>query len=405
MKEQENIIAKRYELISFALDERMRRLFGAAEAQAIGYGGVSLVSKATGISRRAIHIGQKEIKEKFCTKEAGKVRKAGGGRKKATQNDPWLMESLKALVEPATRGDPESLLLWTHKSLRTLSGELKSLGHNVSYPLVGDLLKEMGYSLQACRKTLEGGNHKDRNAQFEFINAQAQEVMDAHNPVISVDAKKKELVGQYLNKGQTWRPKGDPEKVNVHDFEDPELGKVAPYGVYDIKENNGWVSVGTDHDTASFAVESIRRWWYCMGKENYKNATEIMITADGGGSNSRRSHLWKLELQNLSNELNVKIRVSHLPPGTSKWNKIEHRMFSYISMNWRGKPLVSHEVIINLIANTRTKTGLIIKAGLDQNIYPIGIKVEKETFNAINITPNAFHGEWNYTISPHQIKL
>lgn len=400
---EESIIAKKYALINFALDERMRRLLAASEAEAIGYGGVSLVSRATGVSRRAIQVGQKEIKQQCCTPVAGKIRKKGGGRKKSSEKYLGLKEALQGLIESATRGDPESSLLWTNKSLRTLAKELKACGHNISYPVVGQLLKEMGYSLQANRKTLEGSSHQDRNAQFELINIQTKEVMETNNPVISVDAKKKELIGQYLNKGQTWRPKGEAEEVKVYDFVDHELGKATPYGVYDIKENEGWVSVGSDHDTASFAVESIRRWWYSMGKEKYPDATEIMITADGGGSNSRRSRLWKLELQNLSNELQMKIRVSHLPPGTSKWNKIEHRMFSYISMNWRGKPLVSHDVIINLISNTRTKTGLIIKAELDKNCYPTGIKVEDKEFNSINILPHKFHGEWNYTIAPNSV--
>jgi transposase len=397
----DKLIAERYSLLNFAFDERMRRLFVAAEATALGYGGISLVAKATGVSRMTIHEGIKELAERTPGETAtDHIRKKGGGRKKATESHPELKETLQQLVEPSTRGDPESPLLWTCKSLRVLAEELAAHGYEVSYPVVGQLLKDMGYSLQANSKVLEGSQHPDRNAQFEYINAQAKEVMAAGNPVISVDAKKKELVGEYHNKGQTWRPKGDPEKVKVHDFVDPTLGRANPYGIYDIQDNNGWVSVGADHDTASFAVESIRRWWHAMGKERYTQATEIMITADGGGSNSRRSRLWKLELQSLANELGMKIHVNHLPPGTSKWNKIEHRMFSHISMNWRGKPLISHETIVTLIANTRTKAGLVIRAELDKNLYPTGIKVSEDAFNAINITPAEFHGEWNYSIAP-----
>lgn len=313
------------------------------------------------------------------------------------------MSALEKLVEPTTRGDPESPLRWTCKSLRTLAGELAANGHPVSYPVVGDLLHELGYSLQANRKVLEGVDHPDRNAQFEFISEQTTQQLMAGNPVISVDTKKKELVGAYKNNGTTWCPKGKPEQVKVHDFVDKELGRANPYGVYDVGSNTGWVSVGTDHDTASFAVETIRRWWGTMGRQCYPAASELMITADGGGSNGSRVRLWKMELQRLADEIRIPIHVSHLPPGTSKWNKIEHRLFSYISMNWRGQPLVSHEVIINLIAGTTTRKGLKVHAELDDSLYPAGIKVSDDEFKQIHLTRNTFHGEWNYKNDPRSI--
>jgi hypothetical protein len=313
------------------------------------------------------------------------------------------MSALEKLVEPMTRGDPESPLRWTCKSLRTLAGELAANGHPVSYPVVGELLHELGYSLQANRKVLEGTDHPDRNAQFEFINEQTRQQLMAGNPVISVDTKKKELVGAFKNNGTTWCPEGKPEQVKVHDFVDKELGRANPYGVYDVGSNTGWVSVGTDHDTASFAVETIRRWWSTMGRQCYPAASELMITADGGGSNGSRVRLWKIELQRLADEIRIPIYVSHLPPGTSKWNKIEHRLFSYISMNWRGQPLVSHEVIINLIAGTTTRKGLKVHAELDDSLYPAGIKVSDDEFKQIHLTRNTFHGEWNYRIDPGSI--
>jgi len=306
---------------------------------------------------------------------------------------------LESLVEPVTRGDPESPLRWTCKSLRQLESELYAQGYVVSHTSIGGLLKKLGYSLQGNRKTLEGTDHPDRNAQFEFINALAEEAMHNGQPVISVDTKKKELVGQYKNGGKEWRPQGEPEQVNVHDFVNKELGRANPYGVYDLANNTGWVSVGTDHDTASFAVSTIRRWWFAMGKILYPDASELMIMADGGGSNGSRVRLWKLELQKLADELGITIRVSHFPPGTSKWNKIEHRLFSYISMNWRGKPLVSHETIVNLIAATTTRKGLKVRAELDSNFYQKGIKVTDEEFAAIRISRDEFHGEWNYSIA------
>jgi len=396
-------IRTRFEMLAWSLDERMRRLLAAAEASTLGRGGITKVAKATGVSRRAIHAGIAELAAKELPKEGQdkRIRKAGAGRKTVIETEVGVMATLEKLIEPTTRGDPESPLRWTCKSLRTLASELTLNGHSVSYPKVGDLLRELGYSLQANRKKLEGTDHPDRNAQFEFINDQSKQRLSAGNPVISVDTKKKELVGAYKNNGTTWRPEGKPEFVKVHDFIDKDLGRANPYGVYDLASNTGWVSVGTDHDTASFAVETIRRWWNTMGKQRYPEASELMITADGGGSNGSRVRLWKLELQRLADEINIPIHVSHLPPGTSKWNKIEHRLFSYISMNWRGQPLISHDVIISLIAGTTTKTGLKVHAELDDSLYPSGIKVSDAEFRRIRITRNEFHGEWNYRIDPN----
>ncbi len=400
--DETKLIRARFEKLAWALDERMRRLLAAAEASVLGYGGVTRVSEATGVSRRAIHAGLEElaVTKAPVENQHKRIRRAGAGRKSVTESNSDLLAALEKLVEPTTRGDPESPLRWTCKSLRTLAGELSANGHSVSYPIVGDLLRELGYSLQANRKVLEGSNHPDRNAQFEFINDQTRQQLAAGNPVISVDTKKKELVGAFKNNGVTWCPEGEPESVNVHDFIDKELGRANPYGVYDVASNTGWVSVGTDHDTASFAVETIRRWWTAMGKPRYPAASELMITADGGGSNGSRVRLWKLELQRLADEINIPIHISHLPPGTSKWNKIEHRLFSYISMNWRGQPLISHEVIVNLIAGTSTRKGLKVHAELDDSLYPSGIKVTDVEFEKIRITRNAFHGEWNYRIDP-----
>jgi hypothetical protein len=395
----------RFNKLAWTLDERMRRLFAAAEASALGRGGITKVAQATGVSRRAIHVGLKELtnlKERVENPRK-RIRKEGAGRKSVIQTDVGLMSALEKLVEPMTRGDPESPLRWTCKSLRTLAGELAANGHPVSYPVVGDLLHELGYSLQANRKVLEGVDHPDRNAQFEFISEQTTQQLMAGNPVISVDTKKKELVGAYKNNGTTWCPEGKPEQVKVHDFVDKELGRANPYGVYDVGSNTGWVSVGTDHDTASFAVETIRRWWDTMGRQCYPAASELMITADGGGSNGSRVRLWKMELQRLADVIKIPIHVSHLPPGTSKWNKIEHRLFSYISMNWRGQPLVSHEVIINLIAGTTTRKGLKVHAELDDSLYPAGIKASDDEFKQIHLTRNTFHGEWNYRIDPRSI--
>lgn len=400
------LVKQRFESIAWALDERLKRLVAAAEAKSLGRGGITHVAKATGLARITIHAGIKELENRSVEnvpEDVVKTRRAGGGRKKLLETSPVILEDLKKLVEPTTRGDPESPLLWTCKSLRNLSAELVTMGYKISHATVAVLLEKLGYSLQANSKTLEGSTNPDRNEQFEFINSKVTEALSTNNPVISVDTKKKELVGQYKNSGKTYRPKGEPEAVKVYDFVDEELGRANPYGVYDIGDNVGWVSVGTDHDTASFAVDTIRRWWFTMGKERYEEASTLMIAADGGGSNGSRVRLWKKELQAFANEIGFPIRVSHFPPGTSKWNKIEHRMFSHITMNWRGRPLVNHEVIVNLIANTTTKTGLKIQAELNKKLYPIGIKVSDEDFESINIVRDKFHGEWNYVISPNNL--
>ncbi len=402
----ESAIRERYQNLEWALDERLRRLYAASEAKAIGHGGVTLVWKATGVARGSIKQGLKELVERPEAIESNsrRIRRIGAGRKTSVTDDAKLLSALESLVEPVTRGDPESPLRWTCKSLRQLESELATKGYTVSHTSIGGLLKKLGYSLQGNRKTLEGTSHPDRNAQFEYINARTEEAVRNGQPVISVDTKKKELVGQFKNGGKEWRPQGDPEQVNVYDFVDKELGRANPYGVYDLANNAGWVSVGTDHDTASFAVATIRRWWMVMGKPLYPDVKELIITADGGGSNGSRVRLWKLELQQLSDELGIPIRVSHFPPGTSKWNKIEHRLFSHISMNWRGQPLVSHEVIVNLIAATTTRKGLKVRAELDSKPYPKGIKVTDEAFAAIQISRDEFHGEWNYSIYPQTAK-
>jgi len=401
--DKESEIRERFRHLEWTFDERQRRLYAAAEAKVIGHGGVKLVWKATGVAKGSIQQGLKELLERpeeMMENNPSRIRRVGAGRKTSVGDDPALLSALESLVEPVTRGDPESALRWTCKSLRQLETELVRQGFIVSHTSIGGLLKKIGYSLQGNRKTLEGTNHPDRNAQFEYINAQTEEFLRNGQPVISVDTKKKELVGQFKNNGKEWAPQGTPEEVNVYDFVDKKLGRANPYGVYDLVNNTGWVSVGTDHDTASFAVSTIRRWWMVMGKPLYPDAKELLITADGGGSNGSRVRLWKLELQQLSNELGLTIRVSHFPPGTSKWNKIEHRLFSHISMNWRGKPLVSHEVIVNLIAATTTRKGLNVRSELDQKSYPKGIKVTDEEFAAIRILRDEFHGEWNYSIMP-----
>ena len=401
-------IKQRFKLLSSVADERLRRLVAAAESIAIGYGGVSIVSRATGVSRRAIALGTKELKDPVLVLKGkallgSRTRRHGGGRKRSVAKDSTLLSDLERLVDPVTRGDPESPLRWTCKSVRRLSREMAAMGHRASHWMVAELLHELGYSLQANSKTIEGSSHPDRNAQFEHISRKVQRRLRDRQPVISVDTKKKELVGNFKNGGQELQPKGEPEKVRVHDFEIPELGKAAPYGIYDIGQNAGWVSVGTDHDTAAFAVESIRRWWYSMGKPVYPKAKRLLITADSGGSNGSRVRLWKLELQKLADEIGMKISVSHFPPGTSKWNKIEHKLFSFISQNWRGKPLVSHEVIVNLIAATRTQKGLQIESQIDTNSYPKGIKVTDDEFGKIRIQKDKFHGDWNYSILPRHV--
>ncbi len=403
----EERIKQRFAAMGPFLDERQRRLFAAAEAVAYGAGGQTRVARLLHMSTETVARGMAELQDPEAPQMEG-IRKPGGGRRRAVESDPTLQSDLEHLVDPVTRGEPDSPLRWTAKSARNLSAELNKLGHSTSEHLVRDLLHAMGYSLQANRKTLEGGGspteREDRNAQFEHINERVKEFQARGQPAISVDTKKKELVGQYKNGGREWQPKGQPEPVKVHDFIDPELGKVAPYGVYDLTQNNAWVSVGTDHDTAAFAVASIRTWWHTMGREAYPDATRLLITADGGGSNGARNRLWKVQLQALADDTGLEIAVCHFPPGTSKWNRIEHRLFSFITQNWRGRPLVSHEVVVNLIANTTTSTGLKVHAGLDTNVYPTGVKVSDGELAALNLSPDAFHGEWNYTIRPRQNK-
>ncbi len=372
---------------------------------AAGHGGVSLVSQVTGIARSTINRGLVELRaelegEAVGAPPSGRVRRVGGGRKPLTQTDGTLRSDLRALVEPVTRGDPMAPLLWTAKSLRKLAAELRALGHRIHHNVVAKLLREMGYSLQANRKTLEGASHPDRDAQFHYINDQVKAALAAGEPAISVDTKKKELVGEFKNNGREYRPKGEPEQVRVHDFKSPELGRAAPYGVYDIADNSGWVSVGIDHDTSAFAVNTIRRWWRTMGAKRYPKARKLVITADGGGSNGSRVRLWKMELQALATELDIEITVCHLPPGTSKWNKIEHRLFSFITQNWRGRPLVSYQTIVQLIANTTTDTGLTVRSELDTNEYHSGIKITDAQIDALNLHRHDFHGDWNYTIKP-----
>jgi transposase len=397
--DDESAIRTRFEKLAPFLNERTRRLFTAAEAAAIGRGGITAVTRATGVSRRAVAAGLAEL---HTPQEwpAHRIRRPGGGRTRRVQADHTLQADLERLIDPVTRGDPESPLRWTCKSVRKLAEELRGLGHTTSHRMVAELLHELGYSLQANRKTIEGKSHPDRNAQFEFINTKVQAALRAGEPVISVDAKKKELVGDFKNAGREWQPAGQPVPVRVYDFLIPELGRVTPYGIYDIARNTGWVNVGTDHDTAAFAVESIRRWWYAMGKATYPQAKTLLITADGGGSNGSRVRLWKRALQQFADETGLEIAVCHFPPGTSKWNKIEHRLFSFISQNWRGKPLVSHEVIVNLIAATTTQKGLTVVCALDQNSYPAGVKVSKKDMENLKLQRDAFHGEWNYTILP-----
>lgn len=395
-------IAARYEALKPVMDERMRRLVAAAESQTIGRGGISLVSRATGISRPVIRQGIAELRDPSSL-IAGRIRRQGGGRKKAADKDSSLKPDLEALLEWTTRGDPEAPLRWTCKSVRQLTAELRRMKHQVSHQVVADLLHQLGYSLQANRKTTEGTNHPDRNAQFEHLNGKVKWCLQRQQPVISVDTKKKELVGDFKNNGRELRPKGKPELVRVHDFVDPELGRATPYGIYDLGRNSGWVSVGMDHDTAEFAVETIRRWWRSMGQPIYPEAKRLLITADAGGSNGTRLRLWKVELQKLADETGLRVAVCHFPPGTSKWNRIEHRLFSCISQNWRGKPLRSFETIVNLIAATTTSTGLKVHAEVDTQSYQAGIKVSDQELAQVKIRRDKFHGDWNYEIRPHNL--
>ena len=398
-------IRGKYAVLTAAMDERLRRQWAAAEAMAIGWGGVSAVSSATGLSRNTIAVGVAELGTRQIDLAAPmpvRLRRLGAGRKPVTQTDPDLLAALEALVDSATRGHPESPLRWTCKSTAKLAEELTGQQHPVSARTVAMLLKDAGYSLQANRKTREGSQHPDRNAQFEHIHDQVLVFQKRRQPVISIDTKKKELVGNFKNGGQEWRPQGQPEEVNMHDFPDKKLGKAIPYGVYDLASNEGWVSVGIDHDTAQFATASIRRWWLEMGAARFPKATKLMITADGGGSNSSRNRLWKLSLQLLADELGMRLQVSHFPPGTSKWNKIEHRLFCFITKNWRGRPLTCYQTIVNLIAGTTTTTGLTVRAALDETIYETGITVTDMQLGQLRIIRNDFHGEWNFTITPRR---
>lgn len=395
------VLRQKYAALAPALNERSRRLWAATEAQSIGHGGIARVERAVFISRSTISRGIKELERADQPLDATHIRRPGGGRKQTAQQDPTLRTDLVALVEPAVAGDPQSPLRWTSKSLRKLAAELQAMGHTTSHRMVAALLAEAGYSLQANRKSVEEGQrHPDRDGQFRYINEHVRRFQRMRQPVISVDTKKKELVGDFKNAGQEWRPKGEPERVRVHDLLIQANGKAAPYGVYDLTRNAGWVSVGIDHDTASFAVRTIRRWWHVMGRTRYPHATELLMTADSGGSNGARVRLWKWELQRFANATGKAITVCHLPPGTSKWNKIEHRLFSYISMNWRGRPLVSLATIVSLIASTRTKGGLRVRCELDKGHYPKGVKISDEQMAKINLHRHRFHGDWTYTIRP-----
>jgi hypothetical protein len=390
------MLAAKFGSIFPHLDERQRRLLLGAEARALGHGGIKLVAQAADVREATVSLGASELES--GEEPLGRARRAGGGRKPLAQTDPGLVPALLELVEPEERGDPESPLRWTTKSARTLAGELTAAGHKVSAATVDKLLHEQGFSLQANAKTIEGKRHPDRDGQFRHINEQARAYAEAGDPVISVDAKKKEQVGQYASAGRTWRPAGDPARVRDHDFPDKDGQKAIPYGIYDLAANAGWVSVGTDHDTAQFAVESIRRWWNARGRQDYPAARRLLITADAGGSNGYRARAWKAGLAGLAAETGLEITCCHFPPGTSKWNKIEHRLFSHITMNWRGRPLTSHEVIVNTIAATTTRTGLTVAAELDTGRYPTGAKISKAQMDALPITRHGWHGDWNYTL-------
>ena len=392
-------VRAKYAVLAPELTERTRRLWAATEARALGHGGIAKVERATGVSRSTIARGLREL-ESGVTLGPGRTRRGGGGRKKATEKDPGLLIDLEALVEPTASGDPDSPLRWTSKSVRNLADELRVMGHEASHQLAADLLHELGYSLQANRKTREGPQHADRDAQFRYVNDAVRRFQQEKQPAISVDTKKKELIGDFKNPGRDWRPKGQPETVRVHDFLIPEQGKAIPYGVYDLTRNQGWVSVGITHDTASFAVNAIRSWWKRMGRSSYPNANALLITADAGGSNGPRVRLWKWELQRFANRTGLPVTVCHLPPGTSKWNKIEHRLFSHIALNWRGRPLTSLATIVSLIGSTKTHQGLRVRSEIDPRSYAKGVGVTAEQMAKIRLEPHAFHGDWNYTIRP-----
>jgi transposase len=398
MGDAEAGIAERYRLMAPRLDERQRRAFAASEARTFGRGGIAAAARACGLAENTVRRGLREL-DSPDQLEPGRVRARGAGRKAAEDSDPELLEELRGLVEGDTRGDPERVLLWTAKSVRNLAQELTERGHPIGFRTVPKLLRRLGYSLQSARKTLEGRQHPDRDAQFRHINEQVTAAIAAGQPAISIDTKKKELVGEFKNGGREWHPKGQPPAVNTHDFPSMASGKAIPYGIYDIAEDSGFVSVGIDRDTAQFSVAAIRAWWQQLGAERYPKARELVITADCGGSNGNRTRLWKTELQKLADETGLRISVCHFPPGTSKWNKVEHRLFSFISRNWRGRPLVSHQVIINLIAATKTRKGLDVYTRLDQNEYP-KVEVTDAEHAAVNISRDTFHPEWNYSISP-----
>ncbi|NTV59598.1 MAG: ISAzo13 family transposase [Deltaproteobacteria bacterium] len=404
--EKQKVVLAQYERIRPFLDERARRLWAANEAIGFGKGGIRAVAEALGMSPVTIIAGTKELKEEGRNQSdpmARRQRRSGGGRKSLAIKHPEMVQAIEAIVDPSTRGDPMAPLKWTSKSLKKIQEELSRAGYKASCDSISKILREqLGYTLQGLKKTKEGSSHEDRNAQFEHLNQKCKDFQDRQQPVISVDAKKKELVGDFKNAGREWQPKGQPEEVRSHDFEDKKLGKAIPYGVYDIGQNQGWVSVGMDHDTAQFAVQSIGSWWNQMGRQTYPDATELLITADAGGSNGYRTRLWKRELQRLADESGLSISVCHLPPGTSKWNKIEHRMFCHISQNWRGRPLISLETVVNLIANTQTSKGLTIQSALDQGTYEKGIKISDEEMAGLCISPDDFHGEWNYSVHPQK---
>ena len=395
----EQLLGAIYELVSPRLDERQRRLLAAAAARTLGRGGITMVARATGMSRQTVYDGLADLDDATGL-VAGRARRAGGGRKRLTERDPGLVAALEALVDPVTRGDPESPLRWTCKSTAQLARALTAQGHPVSDDTVGRLLKQQDYTLQRTRKTVEGAQHPDRDAQFGYLNEQARAHLAAGQPVVSVDTKKKELVGDYANPGQEWQPQGAPVEVKVHDFPDKQLGKAIPYGVYDLGANIGWVGVGTDHDTARFAVATLGRWWEQAGRALYPDAERLLVTADAGGSNGYRVRAWKTELARFAAATGLAVTVCHFPPGTSKWNRIEHRLFSAISVNWRGRPLVSHEVIVELIGATTTRTGLRVHAELDRGVYPLGVKVSDAELAAVPLTRHDWHGEWNYSIAP-----
>jgi Rhodopirellula transposase DDE domain len=402
MLDDETMVRGKFVALRPVMDERLTRLWAGAEADALGEGGIAIVERATGLSRTTVRAGRDELRAGVTADDVVGVRRAGGGRTRIEETSPGIVEARETLVDPVTRGDPESPLRWTSKSTRKLAAELSTQGFSVSPQKVGPLLSASGYSVQATQKTLEGSSHPDRNEQFDFINDRVDAFHGRGAPVISVDTKKKELVGAFHNPGREWQPTGEPVPVRVHDFIDDVLGNVIPYGVYDLARNTGWVSVGTDHDTPAFAVESIARWWRYMGKQAYPDAQTLLITADAGGSNSARSRLWKVELQRFADRSGLALSVSHFPPGTSKWNKIEHRLFCHITEHWRGRPLVDHETVVPLIGNVRTTGGLTVKAKLDTRAYPLGVKVPDADVEAVLLTPDEFHGDWNYTIHPRR---